>query len=261
MKALSRLGSGRIANWFNGWWVVGAALLIGVGGPLMMTFRASRIAEARAQQTNASALFETRGGGVTLQPQPGSVSLEDARLVRDNLMSQRMQMTIALSLSAALRLARARVEKGIPVDTGALYAGLVRERINGKSILPNGFSGPLEGSDGEAVIMSSADGLYLLRFSAEKGMVEVISVSKEAGSSEPAMLARTPDDHAIFGDQIGFYTRYEVDAALPGSRRGLQGVLVPAFGDSSRMVGSGWRVVKLSLPRGGATGRGGGGQR
>lgn len=252
MKMLSRLGSGRVAGWFNGWWVVGLALMIGVGGPLIMTFRASSNAEARAQQqTNASSLFDIKPGETRSGPVP-----DEVRLMRDNSMSQRMQMTIALSMSAALRLARARVEKGMPVDTGALYAGLVRERVNGKALMPGGFSAPLEGSDREAIMLSSPDGLYLLRFSAEKGMVEVISVAKGADSGEPSMMARMPDDIAIFGDQIGFYTRYEVDASMPGSKGGLQGVLVPAFGDSSRMVGSGWRVVKLSLPKGGATGGG-----
>ena len=39
MKAISRLGSGGIARWFNGWWVMALAVLMGVCAPMLLALR------------------------------------------------------------------------------------------------------------------------------------------------------------------------------------------------------------------------------
>lgn len=249
MSAIRRLGSGRIASLFNGGWVVALAVLIGVGGPLVLALRASR---PNGNLDGISFGWFSSSGDSTSRSNQGGLSEQDAKLVSDGELSQRMQLTVALAMAASLRLRFVQVERGLPVDTGSLYQGMAKELVNGKTIIPKGFSGPLQGSSNEAVIMRAGSGLYLLRYlPRDGGIVEVISVSSDSGSGQPAMMARLPDDKRIFGEGVGFYTRYELSTDAPDKRDGFQSVLVPAFVDSTRMVGAGWRIVKLSFPMGG----------
>lgn len=252
MQALRRLGPGRIASLFNGWWVTVLAILIGVGGPLVLAMRASRPSGG----DGASYGWFSSSTDSTVKANQGGLSEQDAKLINSGELSERMQLTVALALAASLRLRYAQVERGLPADTGSLYQGMAREVVNGKPLVPKGFSGPLQGSTSEAVILRSGAGLYLLRYlPRDGGLVEVVSVSRDSGGSQPAMMARLPDDKGIFGEGVGFYTRYEMSTDAPDAKGGFKSVLVPAFVDSTRMVGAGWRIVKLSFPTGGRESR------
>lgn len=241
MKALSRIGSGKNTGWLNGWWVVVMALALGLGAPVILAIRSAR------RSGDRPILSLGFFGGDSSKAVAGEGV--DARLASDSELGERMQMTIALAMAASLRLRKAQVERGLPVDTGALYEGMARERVEGRPVIPQNFSGPQDGSTREAVILRSVEGLYLLRYSPLRGgLVEVVSVSRRTDGVQPAMMARLPDDRMIFGDAVGFYTKYETAVDVASGRHGLDGLLEPAFAESARMVGAGWRIVKLKLP-------------
>jgi hypothetical protein len=227
------LGPGKLLSWFNGWWVVGLAILIGMGGPLMLAFNSWQSTKKSTGQ-----IMNTVRHSVVSQD-----GYEKERaLVQDYGLSERLQLTVALVTTAALRLTKVRIDKGMPTNTGSLYAGMISEKVNNRPIMPEGLSEPLEGSTRDGVIVSSSHGLYLLRYSPQKGMVEVMSMSSQY-PNQPLMLARIPDDPTIFGGNIGFYTKVEYNK--PPGGNSFKNILSPAFADSTRLVGEGWRIVKL----------------
>jgi hypothetical protein len=241
MRRLSRFGGGA--------WVPVFAILLGVGGPLVGTWQmvggVSRGAPVRA----AAGATPAPAGGVN------APDAETAEVARRNSNGQRMQASVALAVSASLRLARERAQGRIPADALALYQGMVADRI-----YPPTLTRPLSGSSASGVVVGSEDGRFLLRYDPVRFGVEVVSVGLNTGAGEPPMMVRVPDDPDVFGDAPGFYTKVVAAAGAPGcdgtdAAAVLRCVAPAAFADRVMMAGGGWRVSALPVDARAISGR------
>lgn len=238
---MSRRGGGfkRVAAFFNSWWVPLAVVFLAVVPSVYAAW--SYRAEASAGEVReAGQAFRLREPVREAAEGKGTGSL-DFELARSNAVSERIQLTLQLTIACGLRLSSERAVGRIPADAAELYNGMRRA-----GLAPRHLSAPQPGSRPDAVLLAYDGGQYLVRYVPERFLVEVVSVGPVGGDADPPMLMRAPGGGGR-PDLPDYYRRLsgQPDDAVSGPRSPVTSSAPVPFSDAVSLVAAGWRSSEL----------------
>lgn len=241
MRAAAERGLlSRAASIFNGWWVPAAVVFLAVV-PSVYAAWSYRTGADRDEAAAAGEAFKLRGPIRDSSAGAGGSASIDRELSLKNAVSERLQLTLQLTIAGSLRLAAERANGRVPADAAELYKGMKRG-----GLVPGVLSPPLQSSRPDAVVLGYDGGSFVLRYVPGNFMVEVVSFGAYGGEPDPPMLIRNPGD----GDRPDLPSFYKRTAAVTlggaaGPRAPAELQAPAAFEDAVSLVADGWRLSEL----------------